>query len=375
MESNNLITKEEDYIKLDYTLEDSAERVALVEKILATTPPEKLTNQYISKLGDYILKIEKKDKTREIVTKNRKVTLSEREISLEGFSAKLNTAGDDNNLQEEDLIYNLVINDKNVFLTSRYKKITQEDIDAIPELKPVNDAIIALKEKFQTAKGKARYSIKQNIKELYKDLYVIRSSRQKVINCINVTKSASRLDLYENVTIKPDGELKVDANISLLDPRHVSMALCNYSKLKEDSYGKFESDIYYFMLDLEDVVIRALENYPMYYDLLVYKIDGLKNEDIQKEIAASFGVRFSVEYISSLWRNKIPKLIAEQAQKEWLEWYYTEKEVGYWKRCSRCGQIKLGHNKFFSKNKTSKDGWYSICKDCRNKKVGTVKEL
>ena len=186
MESNNLITKEEDYIKLDYTLEDSAERVALVEKILATTPPEKLTNQYISKLGDYILKIEKKDKSREIVTKNRKVTLSEREISLEGFSAKLNTAGDDNNLQEEDLIYNLAINDKNVFLTSRYKKITQEDIDAIPELKPVNDAIIALKESFQTAKGKAKYSIKQNIKELYKDLYVIRSSRQKVINCLIV---------------------------------------------------------------------------------------------------------------------------------------------------------------------------------------------
>ena len=41
---------------------------------------------------------------------------------------------------------------------------------------------------------------------------------------------------------------------------------------------------------------------------------------------------------------------------------------GKWKKCSRCGQIKLAHNNFFSKNKTSKDHFYSICKCCRNKK-------
>lgn len=375
MESNNTQNQDEQYIKLDYELEDSADRIALVEKILATAPSEKLTNQYITKLGDYILKTEKKDKTYQIVTKNRQVTLSEREISLEGFSAKFNNAGDDNNLQEEDLIYNFAINDKNAFLTPRYKKITQEEIDSIPELKQNNDAIIMLKEAFKTAKGKARLSINQNIKDLYKDQYVIRASHQKVVNCVNVTKSATRLDLYEHITPNEDGTLSISANLSLLSPTHVSLALCNYSKLKEDSYGKFESDMYYFILDLEDTVERALAEFPMYYDIMVYKIDGMKNEDIQKEILSTFGVQFSIEYISSLWRNKIPKLIAEQAQKDWLEWHYTQEEVGYWKRCSRCGQIKLGHNKFFSKNKTSKDGWYSICKDCRNKKVGKVKEL
>ena len=78
--------------------------------------------------------------------------------------------------------------------------------------------------------------------------------------------------------------------------------------------------------------------------------------------------KHSVEYISSLWRKKIPKLIAEKEQKDYLIWYYLEVQKGKWKRCSRCGQIKLAHNKFFSKNNTSKDGWYSICKECRNKK-------
>ena len=57
-----------------------------------------------------------------------------------------------------------------------------------------------------------------------------------------------------------------------------------------------------------------------------------------------------------------------QAKKDYLIWYYSTQEYGHWKRCSRCGEVKLAHNKFFSKNKTSKDGFYSICKECRNKK-------
>ena len=81
-----------------------------------------------------------------------------------------------------------------------------------------------------------------------------------------------------------------------------------------------------------------------------------------------FGIKHSIEYISSLWCNKIPKLIASAAEDQWLNWYYLNKEKGKYKKCSHCGQIKLAHNKYFSKNKTSRDGFYSICKECRNKK-------
>jgi hypothetical protein len=45
-----------------------------------------------------------------------------------------------------------------------------------------------------------------------------------------------------------------------------------------------------------------------------------------------------------------------------------KEEKGEYKRCSRCGQIKLANNKYFSINGTSKDGWYSICKECRSVK-------
>ena len=81
-----------------------------------------------------------------------------------------------------------------------------------------------------------------------------------------------------------------------------------------------------------------------------------------------FGIKHSLEYISSLWRKKIPKLIASQEEDEYLYWYYLNIEKGKYKKCSRCGQVKLAHNKYFSKNKTSRDGFYSICKKCRNSK-------
>ena len=93
------------------------------------------------------------------------------------------------------------------------------------------------------------------------------------------------------------------------------------------------------------------------------------NLDIQKIIEEEYGVVHSIEYISTLWRKKIPNLIASLAEDDYLDWYYLEIEKGQYKRCSRCGQIKLAHNKYFSKNKTSKDGFYSICKECRNSKT------
>lgn len=123
------------------------------------------------------------------------------------------------------------------------------------------------------------------------------------------------------------------------------------------------------MEDLDALVERTLrDKYPLYYKLLIYKIDGLSNADIQELLQDEFEITYSVEYISSLWRNKIPKMLAEQAKEDYLIWYYTYVEYGKWKRCSKCGEVKLAHNRFFSKNNTSKDGWYSICKCCRNKK-------
>ena len=85
---------------------------------------------------------------------------------------------------------------------------------------------------------------------------------------------------------------------------------------------------------------------------------------------SEYDVNYSNEFISNIWCQKIPKLLATEAKKDWVIWYYTMQEKGKWKRCSRCHKIKLAHPYFFTRNNTAKDGWYSMCKECRNKKKG-----
>lgn len=360
---NNSQEEKDDYIKMDWSIEDPKERVALVEKIIASTPPERLTQVYLDKMAEYIIKpntIKERQEEYKVLTANREKVLNERETSFEGLVAKFEKG--------EDGIYNIMSDNKNVILSPK-KPITEEDIKSIPALKQLVDAIEIIKEQSKHARGKRAFLLKKQLISMYNDQYVIREAYQKPIYCTNLIKSISKLDLSEEITVTEDGDVISTGLLNLYDPIHISELLSHYSKLKENAWSDFVGDTKWLIMDLEAIIDEALkEKYPMYYDLLIYKIDGKKNIEIQELLENKYGIKHSVEYISSLWRKKIPKLIAEQAKENYLMYYYTFIEKGKWKKCSRCGQIKLAHNKYFSKNKTSKDNFYSICKECRNKK-------
>ena len=352
-----------EYIKMDYKLKTAEERVEKVKEIIANTPSERLTQKYLDKLSDYIvIPIERQErKENHIITDNHNITVTKREMSFEGLVGSLENA--------EDGIYNMIANDKNIIFQPKVS-ITPQDLEEMPELKKLHEAILKVEEQLKTARGKTAYKLRKQLIEMRKDQYVIKGSYKKPIYSMNLIKSASKIDLSEKVKEdKDNGTVSSNGLINFFNEKHISALLCNYSKLKEDSWDKFNNDMKWMMMDLDVLVDNALkEKYPLYYDIVIYKIDGKQNAEIQQLLYEKHGIKHSVEYISCLWRNKIPKLIAEQAQKDWLIWHYTFEDYGKWKRCSRCGQIKLAHNYFFSKNKTSRDGYYSICKECRNKK-------
>ena len=299
---------------------------------------------------------EKKSKT--ILTENRMVTINKRETSYQGLVSKFENG--------EDGLYNLTIEDKNVLLTPKVS-ITDADLRDIKPLQDLRESIAAVEKMEKAATGKRKFQLKKQLIEMHQEQYTIKNQFKQPIITPNIIKNIAKVDLTEHITIDECGDPVSDGLISFFNPKHVSALLCNYSALKEDSWGKFSSDSYYMMEDLDNLIEKTLrDDYPLYYKLLIYKIDGLQNAEIQKKLKDEFNIEYTVEYISALWRNKIPKLLSEQAKEDYLIWHYTYEEKGKWKKCSRCGQIKLAHKRFFSKNNTSKDGWYSICKKCRN---------
>lgn len=348
-------------LKLDPSLQDSAERIALVQRILDARPPDKINNNYLQILANYIIgakTIEERHKKNAIITDNRKIILNKRQTSFEGLASKFENG--------EDGIYGMMVNDKNILLTPKIE-ITQQEIDTIPQLAELVEEIHKVEEQHKKAVGKKRFLLKKQLIQMRQSQYIIKMAYKPPITCMNIVSNSHTISFDDQISII-NGEIHDTSLISLFNPSHISALLRNYSRLKEDCYGKFYTDGYYLMEDLDNLINTTIkEKYPLYFKLLIYKIDGKSNAEIQQLLEEEFQIKHSQEYISCLWRQKIPKLLAEAEKKKYLIWYYTVKQKGAWKKCNKCGEIKLAHNLFFSKNSSGKDGFYSICKECRNK--------
>ena len=286
-------------------------------------------------------------------------TVNKRETSYEGLASQLENG--------EDGIYNLVNENKNQIFQPKIT-ITKKDLEEIQPLQQLREAINTWEAKLKMTEGKDAFTIKKALIEMRKDQYLIKDAFRKPIVPRNLTNSKYYLELEDKTYIADSGEV-MPVGVSLVDPKVCSAILCNYSKLKQDTDDTLNSDLHYLLEDFDNISTIALKSYPLYEKIVMYKIDGIPNLEIADKIQLEFGIKHTPEYISCLWRNKIPKLIANTAEHQWLNWYFLNIEKGIYKKCNRCGQIKLAHNKYFSKNKTSKDSFYSICKECRNKKA------
>ena len=353
------------YPRLDYTITDPQERNKKVHEIINNISPEKLTPYYLEQLTKYLTETTENKKEKKVLTNNRMVTINKRETSYEGLAIKLQNG--------EDGIYNFMTGgDKNILLVPKIQ-ITKDDLETIPGLKDLKDEIKKIEEQQKNARGKQKFLLTKQLIEMRQTQYILKSAYKPPITISKVTKNTNQIDLSEKIVIDKNGEPHSNCLISFFNPQHICCLLCNYSKLKEEAWGHFDGDWWYLMEDFDNLSARALKDkYPFFYEIMICKIDGMQNKDIAKKIKQDYNVSYSIEYLSTVWRKKIPKIIADKAKQDWIIWHYTVEEKGKWKRCSRCHEIKLAHPYFFTRNKTSKDGWYSICKSCRNKKKNKI---
>ena len=350
-------------IHLDYSLKTIEERRALVDKITKTAPSSTLTPKYLEILANYLLDIsltKEERKQKFITTSNRQVTIDKRETSYEELVSKFENG--------EDGVYNLINMDgKNMYLSPKLE-ITEEDIAEVPGLRELRENIEKIEALAKTATGKRKFLLKKQAIEMRQEQYILKGAWKPAHTTRNAGGTFSGIEISDEVHFDEDGEPTSNAIVTFFKPEHVSAILCNYEILKEGLKHKYHSDFHYLMRDFDKLMAEALEPYPAYKTLVEAKTEGMQNIDVQKLLIEKHDLHHTVEYISSLWRNKIPKIISEKAKEDYLIWHYTEVERGTWKRCSRCGEVKLAHNRFFSKNSSSKDGFYSICKCCRNSK-------
>lgn len=335
-------------LQLDYSIKDINIRLEVVENICKDHEDE-LTTYNLEQLSNYLIFQMEKDEKKEkkILTPNRMVTVNKRETSFEGLINKFK--------DNEDNIYGIIKEDKNVILSPKIG-ITKEDVETIPFLKQIQESIAKLK-----ALPKKNYIAHQAIINLAQTQYLVKEAYKKTI--------------WPKPSAVRGGYYMLSSNwcdkIDLTKWKTVSALLKYYSKLKTNSEGEIESDMFWMLMDLEDIIEDALaEDYPMLYDILVSKVENSTNLEIQRQLETKYNRTYSIEYISSLFNNKIPKLIANRAEEIELIHHYTFIEKGEWKTCPRCGQNRLLHPRFFSINSSSKNGFYSICKDCRNTKKG-----
>lgn len=265
--------------------------------------------------------------------------------------------------------FQLATERESYFSDFSYKPITQEEIAASAALLQIKESIDSTEKQIAAIDEDTRQRryLKKNLIELQQDQYIARSSEKPMMHPRKVVPIRAphlipvQEVLAENDTIQTSG-------VSLTSPKVVSAILRDYSRLKEQCAESPHTDLWAIMLDFDNVAERALAPFPILETITILKIDKTPLKQIRKQLIILHSVDHSEEYISTLWSRRIPKLIAQRAQDDYIEWYYTYKKRGRYKTCNRCGKTKLIHPLFFTRNATSSDGFYSLCKECRAKR-------
>lgn len=188
------------------------------------------------------------------------------------------------------------------------------------------------------------------------------------ISFTQLTPASTKYDFnYDTWYVDENGkEVEVSKNtLSLNDVNTYKGLIRNYYDLKDKYEDDFHDDMWAILLTFEDLVSRTVLTKEE-----KFLLQELMGDSTRKEVSEAFQNKFKRKvsnYTLSKWTNTtIPNKILNTYRETLDDWLYTFKIKGKFKKCGRCGEIKLINNdRYFGARGGSKDGFDSICRTCR----------
>lgn len=311
--------------------------------------------EFLEKLGTYILaKAPKLEKDGVKITVYNDYKLFKRMLKEKEKIAPVS------DIEDEFLVYKKKDNYK---LAPKYE-CYEEDIEKYPKVKAYHE----LKQYFQnlTYNGKDKNKLKESkkfLKETTKRLnktkckdtdFKLTESRVYSIakknlplltDDMNMVKLSKERPIVWKAPLRDSGNEIDWSYLDMFDPTHVK-ALLQLKKeidICEDA-----------LIDLEDIIEKTDLNEELTEILELWRMDKT-----QKYIGDSLGI--SQPTVNKKIDKIINKIINEYEKQYEDKYYYLNIVKGEYKKCSKCGDIKL-IQRF---DKKGKQGYHSQCKDCR----------
>ena len=292
-------------------------------------------------IANYILAVDEKDKgiNYKIYTSEELFNRACREYNVINSVAKANGGLDMNygeNISEAFPIFQLPKNFKKV----KDLKVEKKDLEKYPPMKDYTDFYEYLKEESKRL---------WNTKGLSKEDMVRRSKIKKILpeikkDIIEVKKQL-QMPIIWKAPLKDNGGADYD-ELDMFDKNVIKVLLQVHKQVD------LQDDLSCILVDLDNL-INNIKFTERQYEVLELWRNGLTIENISKELHVK-------ENTVSITLDRAIDSIIKQYEKEYEEWYYLNIRKGTYKKCSKCGEVKLISQ--FSKNGNRLRG---NCKDCK----------
>lgn len=293
----------------------------------------------LEKIADYILYApdgERINKTTEynFYTEEKFKERLNKDMNLEGA---LSDSGD--NAERIDFLIRKGDNYK-LEAKQKFQKKDLKDKDLKDVIIPYYELREKLRDKARVNKNmKEGYIIGNQINSLGKDLVDIKDQLKGTIYFKQPLIDSTEIDYNQFDFFNED----MIRELLRIKPRH-----------------DFQDDLACLTYDIQRIIDKC-----NFSDVELDIIDMMRSNYDVAEIARELDCKYQTVQSTI---SKVIKKIINKYEDTYEDWYYLNIVKGKYKRCSKCGEIKIANERHFSPDKRNKDGFHSLCRRCRNKK-------